>query len=79
MAKKKRTAPTVEQIQGPSGPPPKKKPLRPSAEDVELEVRRYIKRAGGFVKDLPEEDKKRCEKLCKKYKRPMEWTNALPM
>ncbi len=82
MGKKsaKKTGPTAKDIQGPAGPPPPKKPLVPSKEDIEREIRKYVKRDGGFRKDLPEADKKRCENLCKKYKREAKWDpNILPV
>jgi hypothetical protein len=71
MAKnqKKRNAPKVEQITGPQGPPPKPVSTHPSDEEIELEIRRYVKRNGGFRKDLPEDDIKRAQKLLKRLGR----------
>jgi len=72
--------PDARDIMGPSGEKPKRDiKTRPGPEDIEREVRRYVKRDGGFRKNLSEKDRKHCEDLCKKYKRPAEWTKALPM
>lgn len=84
MAKSKNPktkVPSAKDIQGPSGPKPKPKPLVQSDEAVEREIRRYVKRNGGFKKDLPEKDVNRGKALLKKLKRatPVWDGNLLPM